>query len=41
MKEKNRNILIGAILMISGAGLSILLTLVYGSVLGGSLAGQW
>ena len=40
MKEKNRNILIGAILMISGAGLSILLTLVYGSVLGGSLAGQ-
>ena len=40
MKEKNRNILIGAILMISGAGLSILLTLVYGSGLGGSLAGQ-
>ena len=28
MQEKNRNILIGSILMISGAGLSIVLTLV-------------
>ena len=37
MQEKNRNILIGSILMISGAGLSVVLTLVYGSVFGRSL----
>ena len=37
MQEKNRNILIGSILMISGAGLSAVLTLVYGSVFGRSL----
>lgn len=40
MKEKNRNILIGSVLMISGAGLAIILTLIYGSILGGTLASQ-
>ena len=40
MKQKNRNILIGAILMISGAGLALILTFIYGSVLDSSLAEQ-